>query len=184
MPMLDEPKAFHGYLVYSDGRIWRNEHVYIRSGDVKVVRKPGWVSTRIRQAGKGNGGGYVYVDLRVDGSPRTYLVHRLVAQLFVPNTDDKPDVNHKDGNRANNHAANLEWVTKSENQLHAYRTGVRSDVGEAHRMAKVTNRQAKAIWLMRNILGFPLKQIAALHDICFQTVSRISKGGHHATARS
>lgn len=62
-----------------------------------------------------------YLHIRVD---KTYLVHRLVAALFIPNPENKPHVNHKDGNKANNRADNLEWVTISENLIHAFAIGL------------------------------------------------------------
>lgn len=70
--------------------------------------------------------GYLYVILSVgDGTSKNVLVHRLVAEAFVPNPENKPDVNHKDGNKQNPCAYNLEWVTKSENMYHAYSSGIR-----------------------------------------------------------
>lgn len=68
--------------------------------------------------------GYVQIVFTVNSKPRTYWLHRLVAQTFVPNASGKPEVNHIDGNKKNNCADNLEWVTSSENTLHGYRTGL------------------------------------------------------------
>lgn len=67
--------------------------------------------------------GYYYVSLWRDNKGKTFAVHRLVAQLFVSNPDNKPEVNHKDSNRLNCQASNLEWVTSSENSLHGYASG-------------------------------------------------------------
>ena len=70
-------------------------------------------------------GGYVYINLtNGHGKPMPKRLHRLVAKAFVPNPYNKPQVNHKDGDKTNNCADNLEWVTKSENMNHAYRTGL------------------------------------------------------------
>ena len=62
-----------------------------------------------------NGKGY----LRVSIGGKLMFVHRLVAEKYVPNPEGKEQVNHKDGNKLNNHADNLEWVSNQENRTHA-----------------------------------------------------------------
>lgn len=67
--------------------------------------------------------GYRTVDLCRDGKVKTTLVHRIVAEAFIPNPDGLRFVNHKDSNRENNAAGNLEWVTSSENRKHGINQG-------------------------------------------------------------
>lgn len=68
--------------------------------------------------------GYLIVDLYHRGVRTTKRVNRLVAEAFIPNPENKPEVNHKDGNKHNNNATNLEWATKKENCVHAWENGL------------------------------------------------------------
>ena len=65
-------------------------------------------------------GNRMYVDLYDNGQRKRKTVHRLVAQTFIPNPENKPEVNHIDGNPKNNLVTNLEWNTRKENMKHAY----------------------------------------------------------------
>lgn len=69
--------------------------------------------------------GYYKVDLKVNYINKIMTIHRLVAIAFIPNPDNKPTVNHIDGNKINNHITNLEWATFSENNKHALDNGLR-----------------------------------------------------------
>ena len=77
---------------------------------------------------------YYYAQLWKLDKPYTFAVHRLVAKAFVLNPDQKPMVNHIDGNKLNNNACNLEWVTCSENFIHAFQIGLRSSDAHTKRM--------------------------------------------------
>lgn len=68
---------------------------------------------------------YMMVRIQINNKAHWVSIHRAVATAFIPNPEKKPMVNHIDGNKLNNHVDNLEWVTASENQKHAYRTGLR-----------------------------------------------------------
>ena len=69
--------------------------------------------------------GYEVIVLSKDKKHKTYLVHRLVAKTFIPNPQNKIEVNHKDGNKNNNNVLNLEWCTREENTRHAFLNGLR-----------------------------------------------------------
>ncbi len=99
----------------------------IRSLDRPIITNNQWGEyTQIYEGRKLKGivntNGYVRVDLK---KGKLYLVHRLVAIHFIPNPDNKPEINHIDGNPQNNKISNLEWCTHSENIRHADRTGLR-----------------------------------------------------------
>lgn len=69
-------------------------------------------------------GGYHQVKLFCNGNPSNFLVHRLVAYHFIDNPDNKPEVNHKFGNKDDNRASMIEWSSSMENTQHAERTGL------------------------------------------------------------
>ena len=70
--------------------------------------------------------GYRYAMIGLsNGKRRNCRVHRLVAQHFLPNPDNMKEVNHKDGNKDNNHVINLEWCTRSHNVKHSFDTGLK-----------------------------------------------------------
>lgn len=98
------------------------------------LRKP-----RILKPSK-RGKGYLCVGLMKNGVQRHVSLHRLVARAFIPNPEMKPQVNHIDGNKENNCAGNLEWVTNQENVIHAFETGLKKSTpknGEKNSMAKL-----------------------------------------------
>ena len=64
---------------------------------------------------------YPTILLSVKGKQKTYRVHRLVAEAFLPKNNEKNHVNHKNGNKIDNRVVNLEWVTQAENNIHSYR---------------------------------------------------------------
>ena len=88
--------------------------------------------------------GYLRVDLRRPNKRRRCFVHVLVAEAFVPNPENKPQINHRDGNKQNNHFKNLEWSTGSENCQHAYDTGLQKS-GCDRKNSKLTAEQVREI---------------------------------------
>ena len=74
--------------------------------------------------------GYFRVGLYKDGKTKKFRVHRLVASAFVPNPENFPEVNHKDGIKSNNAAHNLEWCSPCKNAIHAFKNGLRK--GKCH----------------------------------------------------
>ena len=89
--------------------------------------------------------GYLRAVLVENGVRHAVRVHRVVCETFNPNPDNKPMVNHKDGNPQNNNADNLEWVTNKENLQHAIRLGLFTPSGDNANYAKITYSIAENI---------------------------------------
>lgn len=93
--------------------------------------------------------GYVQVQLYRNGKPENRQVHRLVAEAFIGPREAGFEPNHKDGDKTNNTPSNLEWLTRSDNMIHAYATGLRKPAnlptGEDHHGAKLTDEQVREI---------------------------------------
>lgn len=135
--------------------IWKDivgfEGIYKISNTGRVVSLP---KTKI-ECGRKSGNelkekigraGYIYVALRKDKKQNNYLIHRLIAKAFIPNTNNKPCINHINSIRTDNRIENLEWCTYSENNSHAHKVGGQGKyVGEKHSQSKLTKLQVEEI---------------------------------------
>jgi hypothetical protein len=93
-----------------------------------------------------NGTGYLVVNLKANGKSKMKTVHRLVAEAFIPNPLNLPEVNHKDGDKQNNRVENLEWCSHGENVKHAFNLGLNKSIkGSLNSNAKLTDDQVKFI---------------------------------------
>jgi len=102
--------GYPDYEISNAGRVKSLSRINLRGFTLKEKIIKGGIDTS----------GYNHIPLRHKGVRKSLSVHRLVALHFIPNPDNLPEVNHKDGNKLNNNDWNLEWNTRSENMKHAY----------------------------------------------------------------
>lgn len=102
------------------------------------------------------------------------LLHRLVAQTFIPNPRNLPYVNHKDGNKLNCSVYNLEWCTAEYNTRHAIKTGLIKTEADS-RLAKLTKQQVFEIYDLHDA-GFDNKEIAIEYDVSDTLIKTITRG--------
>lgn len=113
-----------GYLVCEDGSIFSYKK-HLRDSLTGKITGSLVTEEGVKINGSIDSQGYRYIDIKdKNGKRRCPKIHRLVALAFLENKDKKPQINHIDGVKLNNDINNLEWVTNSENQLHAYKIGL------------------------------------------------------------
>lgn len=118
--------------------------------------------------------GYVKIMLYNKKGSKQFFLHRLLAEHFLLKLSHHKDVNHIDGNKSNNNLQNLEWVTRSENNKHAYKLGLKCKKGEKHHSNKLKN---KDILKIRKLLIKGIKQtiIAKEFNVDQSTISYIKR---------
>jgi len=132
MPIVDNLDGEEWRVIYNDYEI-SNHGRLRRTGQRKLLK--GSVKD-----------GYVRISLRTKDGDQSKFVHRLVAEAFIPNPDNKEIVDHIDGNRSNNHVNNLRWVTAEENTNNQHRLEELSRVAEQRRFEKKINESLKVIF--------------------------------------
>lgn len=107
--------------IWKDIKNYEGYYQVSNLGNVKSLsRKIGNKYYKSKMLKKSDNRGYLQVQLWKHSNMKWSLIHRLVAEAFIPNPEHKLQVNHIDGNKSNNEVSNLEWVSRSENQLHSY----------------------------------------------------------------
>ena len=155
-----------------------------------MVREDGMVKNTSVRTGRGSNRIYKdwrtgsntngYRQINIPGEKKKSYVHRLVALAFIPNPENKEEVNHKNGRKNDNRVCNLEWNTYSENLQHAYDTGLKvSKKGKEHQSSKhYTEAQYKDIKKHLSEKKLTQKEIGALYGVSANPINSIKRGTH------
>ena len=130
------------YIVCKDGSIFNTKHNKFKK--LKPIKQKN---------------GYYLVHLHLNGKSYYRWLHRIVAECFLENPENKPEVNHKNGIKSDNYVDNLEWVSSKENIEHAFRTNIRG-VGEKSSNSILTNKQVKKICEMLEDNELTMREIS------------------------
>lgn len=103
--------------------------------------------------------GYYVVNLHIKHKQKQFRVNRLIAETFIPNPDNLPQVNHIDGNKLNNNVENLEWCSAKYNTRHAINTGLRINSGEKFHSSKLKEKDVHKICKLLESNKYTAKQI-------------------------
>ena len=140
-------------------------------GNVKSLNYKRRNVIRVLKAGTGSGG-YKHIELHKNSKPKHFLIHRLVAQAFIPNPNNYPEVNHKDENKQNNCVDNLEWCDAKYNINYGtcIQRRMQKMMGEKHPwFGKFSKENHSSKPIIQSVLGIFVKRWDCVADIVRET---------------
>ena len=167
------------YSVSSFGRVRSKERTQLYE-DGRLFHYPEKVLKQSTPK-SGKRAGYMTAHFYYNGTRETMCVHRLVATYFVNKPEGKDVVNHKDGNKSNNHYTNLEWVTYAENNAHALETGLKEQTPSSYKskLTKLDYEARKDIIAncKLGVPGFMAKDFAKKYGVASPTIVKALRQG-------
>ncbi len=164
------------YMVSNKGRIKSMRRTIHRS-DGRSKR----LKTKVLKPWYGSDN-HLYINLSKNKKKVHNKVSRLVGKAFIPNPENKPEINHKDGVKNNNKVENLEWNTSSENIIHAYDTGLLKR-GEDFYNSKFKNKQILEIRTILKKGSLSQKRISEIFGVCQATIHNIKIGKSYKSVK-
>ncbi len=175
------------YSITDDGRVFAHEYIITTKsrwgGVINKKYKSHWLSVNTTKRGDW----YMSLALqRTRGYRKGYKIHRLVAEAFIPNPMNLPEVNHKNGIKTDNRAENLEWCTRARNLEHARESGLIPEVqkGADNVNAKLTWMQAEEIRKEYSLYKTPHRKLCLKYGVSFATVGDIIRNKRYISAGS
>lgn len=164
-------KRIPGYSLYEASDLGRLKTFNWKNKGVEAIMKPAM-----------DGSGYLRTMLKRDGDGKiaTIKVHRIIGQTFIPNPENKPEINHKNGIRTDNRLMNLEWCNHSENIKDSFTQGRSSNKGAKNPAATLTDEQV--IEIRKNYVygrrsqhdpGQTKKQIAEQYGVKMSAIKQV-----------
>ena len=168
-------KGFEGYYQISNLGIVRSIDRVVAHKRTGVMRFKG----RLLSMCLNRTNGYKRVYLTKDNTSFKFYVHVLVANHFIEKVNGKIFINHKDGIKTNNTVDNLEWVTKSENAIHAVETGLNNPCKrESNGNSKLKNKDIDDIIKLFKTGEYTQVAISKMYGVCKQTINNIVRGNN------
>lgn len=149
------------YIITEDGKVFNNKGKQL---SIKIRKEP---KSSFKRA---------YVNIQINNKQKQFTLARIIAEVYIPNPDNFPQVNHKDGNPLNNHYSNLEWCTQSDNIKHAIITGLKPMLGENNTSSKLNETLVKEIRELYSLGNISLRKLAQTYSVSYTTIRYVIKG--------